>query len=65
MTATEDALKAMRFRLMTLHQEKLEPAMHFVDVPLSLGLQEVQDLCEFMANNLYDEEILDDPNNQR
>jgi len=44
----------LRTRLMELHQEKLEVALENKDAPLSLDLQEIGDLCEFLNVFLYE-----------
>jgi len=48
-----DDIESIKFRLMKLHQEKLEVALRDEDT-LSLELQEIEDICEFMNTFLYD-----------
>ena len=49
-----DSIEEIRGRLMKLHQEKLEVALANKDAPLSLDLQEIEDICEFFNCFLYD-----------
>jgi len=44
----------LRDRLIKFHTEKLEVARFHEDAPLSLDLQEIDDLCEFLNTFLYD-----------